>query len=226
MRVPAADALNLRVARKLKCDGSRPTCGQCIKRSHDCHYTPQAKRRGGNRQQRQDDASDAEAYSSEDRSYDVDEKTSIPASEVSYPSPNDVQSRGVSRRSSNVDLLIAETLHSPPSLAEAREREGGPTLAPMTSPIMGAAGAGAVDPRGYLYAMEKPLIAPLPFSGANGGPSAQPSTSPPVPIRPASEAQAAQRKRAAISAGKGSRQSSNYGPKVVACNFCRGMCAR
>jgi hypothetical protein len=44
------------------------------------------------------------------------------------------------------------------------------------------------------------------------------------PIRPASEQQAAQRKRAATVSGKSSRQSSSTGPKVVACNFCRGWC--
>jgi hypothetical protein len=46
----------------------------------------------------------------------------------------------------------------------------------------------------------------------------------PVPIRPASDAQATQRKRQSANGNKsgGTRASSNYGPKVVACNFCRG----
>jgi len=33
-------------ARKLKCDGGRPQCLQCIRRSVDCEYEPTAKRRG------------------------------------------------------------------------------------------------------------------------------------------------------------------------------------
>jgi len=41
------------------------------------------------------------------------------------------------------------------------------------------------------------------------------------PIRPASEQQAAQRKRANTLPGRGSRPSAGTGPKVVACNFCR-----
>ena len=41
------------------------------------------------------------------------------------------------------------------------------------------------------------------------------------PIRPASEQQAAQRKRANTLPGRGSRPNAGTGPKVVACNFCR-----
>lgn len=34
------------IARKLKCDGGRPQCLQCIRRTVDCEYEPTAKRRG------------------------------------------------------------------------------------------------------------------------------------------------------------------------------------
>lgn len=34
------------LARKLKCDGGRPQCIQCMKRTVDCEYEPAAKRRG------------------------------------------------------------------------------------------------------------------------------------------------------------------------------------
>src|SRR5882762_9937095 len=40
-------------ARKLKCDGGRPACHQCLKRTNHCDYMPPQKRRGGVRQRRQ-----------------------------------------------------------------------------------------------------------------------------------------------------------------------------
>ncbi|KAF7314282.1 GTP binding protein [Mycena kentingensis (nom. inval.)] len=40
-------ACNFCRSRKLKCDGGRPSCGQCLKRSNACDYQPQNKRRGG-----------------------------------------------------------------------------------------------------------------------------------------------------------------------------------
>jgi len=63
---------------------------------------------------------------------------------------------------------------------------------------------------------ELPHIATL----ALPGPEHSPSGLPLPPIRPASEQQAAQRKRASTVPGR-SRATSNTGPKVVACNFCR-----
>jgi len=67
----------------------------------------------------------------------------------------------------------------------------------------------------------------LPHIATLSLPDPSPSTPAPMsapslaPIRPASDQQAAQRKRAATVPGKGARQSSSSGPKVVACNFCR-----
>ncbi len=58
-----------RLARKLKCDGGRPACGQCTKRSNSCDYMPQTKRRGA--RQRKGDESESE--SAEDKSADPDE---------------------------------------------------------------------------------------------------------------------------------------------------------
>ncbi|KIK52069.1 hypothetical protein GYMLUDRAFT_233731 [Collybiopsis luxurians FD-317 M1] len=40
-------ACNFCRSRKLKCDGGRPACTQCIKRSNPCDYMPQNKRRRG-----------------------------------------------------------------------------------------------------------------------------------------------------------------------------------
>ncbi|KZV82271.1 hypothetical protein EXIGLDRAFT_778795 [Exidia glandulosa HHB12029] len=40
-------ACNFCRTRKLKCDGGRPACAQCVKRSNHCDYQPVLKRRGG-----------------------------------------------------------------------------------------------------------------------------------------------------------------------------------
>nr|GAT60216.1 GTP binding protein [Mycena chlorophos] len=40
-------ACNFCRSRKLKCDGERPSCAQCLKRANPCDYQPQNKRRGG-----------------------------------------------------------------------------------------------------------------------------------------------------------------------------------
>jgi hypothetical protein len=71
---------------------------------------------------------------------------------------------------------------------------------------------------------ELPHIATLSFSGGDSLPASHPSSmqGPPLPpIRPASEQQAAQRKRASTVPGR-TRATSTTGPKIVACNFCRG----
>jgi hypothetical protein len=70
---------------------------------------------------------------------------------------------------------------------------------------------------------ELPHIATLSLPASSPTPMSAPSL---PPIRPASEQQAAQRKRAATVPGKTGRQGSNSGPKVVACNFCRGEFCR
>ena len=48
---------NLILARKLKCDGGRPACSQCVKRSNNCDYMTSSKRRGINRGQQKGDVS-------------------------------------------------------------------------------------------------------------------------------------------------------------------------
>lgn len=42
-------ACNFCRSRKLKCDGGRPACGQCVKRTNPCDYMPPNKRRGAPR---------------------------------------------------------------------------------------------------------------------------------------------------------------------------------
>jgi hypothetical protein len=71
---------------------------------------------------------------------------------------------------------------------------------------------------------ELPHIATLSLPPEHSSPSTPAPMSAPSlpPIRPASEQQAALRKRAATVPGKTGGRGSGSGPKVVACNSCRG----
>ncbi|KAJ7250822.1 hypothetical protein B0H12DRAFT_1119966 [Mycena haematopus] len=186
-------ACNFCRSRKLKCDGGRPSCSQCMKRSNACDYMPQNKRRGTVRLNR---GEESESESGDDRSAEFPEPSLSP--EVS------------SRRSSNFD-----TSPNMPLLSEWRDE-----LPPITS--SSRTGYSAVgDQHTFFPDNELPHIATLSLpetSPSTPGPMSAPSL---PPIRPASEQQAAQRKRSATVPGKSSRLPSTSGPKVVACNFCR-----
>ncbi|KAJ6559154.1 GTP binding protein [Mycena vulgaris] len=186
-------ACNFCRSRKLKCDGGRPSCSQCMKRSNTCDYMPQNKRRGTVRLSR---GEESESESGDDRSAEFHEPSLSP--EVS------------SRRSSNFD-----TSPSLPLMGERRDE-----LPPITSSSR-AGYSGAGDQRNFFLDNELPHIATLSLpetSPSTPGPMSAPSL---PPLRPASEQQAAQRKRSATVPGKSSRLPSTSGPKVVACNFCR-----
>lgn len=180
------------IARKLKCDGGRPACTQCIKRSNPCDYMPQNKRRRGVLR-RTDEESESESVGDD------------PSDE---PSISPQASRPHSRRNSVFD----------------KHGEYGPSPLP---PITGGDMPSSSRPRGLapsVYDTELPHIATL--SLPDPSPSTPPMSAPSLPpIRPNSEGQSSQvqRKRAATVPGKTSRQASHSGPKVVACNFCRGM---
>lgn len=168
-----------------------------MKRSNTCDYMPQNKRRGTVRLSRGEE-SESE---SDDRSGEFPEPSLSP--EVS------------SRRSSNFD-----TSPSIPLMTMSDRRD---ELPPITGSSSSRAGYSAVgDQRGFFVDNELPHIATLSLpetSPSTPGPMSAPSL---PPLRPASEQQAAQRKRSATVPGKSSRLPSTSGPKVVACNFCRG----
>jgi len=177
-------ACNFCRSRKLKCDGGRPSCSQCLKRSNACDYMPQNKRRGVVRVSR---GEESDSESGDDRSAEFPDPSLSP--EVS------------SRRSSNFDTS--------PALPRRDE----------LPPITGYSTSG--DQRTFFPDNELPHIATLSLpetSPTTPGPMSAPSL---LPLRPASEQQAAQRKRSATVPGKSSRLPSTSGPKVVACNFCR-----
>lgn len=183
-----------------------------MKRSNTCDYQPQNnKRRGVHRQRRQGDDSDSDMGSAEE-----------PSGENSL-SP-EVSSHSVSRKSSNVGRA-----------QDARAPDPRPPDRSLNSHTLDAFSPAIADdhlyhhmPRnpGYISATtenrslfrdnELPHIASLSLPSND---SNMQGLLP--PIRPASEQGVHPRKRASTVPGR-SRAASNTGPKVVACNFCRG----
>ncbi|KAG5648411.1 hypothetical protein DXG03_004985 [Asterophora parasitica] len=208
-------ACNFCRSRKLKCDGGRPACGQCVKRSHRCDYMPQNKRRGTVRQRKGDES---ESDSGDERSAEHEEAESA--------SP-EASSKPLSRRSSNVAKLEREGYAPLPQISVTLDRREQPQQRDEGPPLPGPSSLRAkplhrTESRSLFPDNELPHIATLSL------PEPSPSTPVPMsapslpPLRPASEQQAAQRKRAATVPGKIPRTAANSGPKVVACNFCRG----
>jgi hypothetical protein len=127
----------------------------------------------------------------------------------------EVPSRTVSRKSSNVERRTNLDAYNPNMAGPSDRRDDH-----MMSNHMGRAGMpmSASADRSLFRDNELPHIATLALPGTE---STSMQGLPLPPIRPASEQQAAQRKRASTVPGR-SRATSNTGPKVVACNFCRG----
>ncbi|PPR04093.1 hypothetical protein CVT24_010666 [Panaeolus cyanescens] len=215
-------------ARKLKCDGGRPACGQCVKRNNPCDYMPQSTKRRGTVRQRARGEESESGESGDERSAEADEPSQSP----------EIPSQTTSRRSSNVGRhphdAYPPTLPSMSTLASRRDEVSSASARPKldASPMANSAGPSTSNAtlstaasashggRGYFPDNEVPHIATLPLEGSP--PTPAPMSAPTLPpIRPASELQAAQRKRAATVPNKTSRQTTSSGPKVVACNFCR-----
>jgi len=198
------------LARKLKCDGGRPACSQCVKRSNPCDYMPQtSKRRNPHRPPKEDSESE---MSGEDRSADDNDPSASP----------EIASQSVPRRNSNI-IDKRPMLDSFPTNAGPSEPREGPSgmLHGMSRPKCVMTGSSAApEGRSLFKDNELPHIATL--SLPESSPAAAMTAPPLPPIRPASEQQAAQRKRASTIPGRSSRPAASTGPKVVACNFCRG----
>lgn len=172
---------------------------------------PQNKRRGTIRQRAKGEESESE--SGEDRSAEPEEPSLSP----------ELPSQSLSRRSSNVEKLSREGYQQPlPPMSLINERREEPPVATSSRSRPMQIIEKQQPQRTFFPDNELPHIATLSL------PDPSPSTPAPMsapslaPIRPASDQQAAQRKRAATVPGKSARQSSSSGPKVVACNFCRG----
>ena len=196
----------MQLARKLKCDGGRPACAQCIKRSNPCDYQPQNnKRRGTQRNRKQGDDSDSDMISGDDPSVDPLMSPEVP--------PHTVPRKNVERRI-NLDAYN-------PNMAGPSDRRDDRMISSHMGRASGMSMSASGDNRSLFRDNELPHIATLALPGSEASQSSSMQGLPLPPIRPASEQQAAQRKRASTVPGRG-RATSNTGPKVVACNFCRG----
>jgi len=123
-----------------------------------------------------------------------------------------------SRRSSNVDKR--PILDGFSTMAGPSEPHEALANMPPGMPRHKCGIAGVSEGRSLFKDNELPHIATLSLPDAS---PAGAMTAPPLPpIRPASEQQAAQRKRASTVPGRSNRPAASTGPKVVACNFCRG----
>ncbi|TFK52436.1 hypothetical protein OE88DRAFT_1807342 [Heliocybe sulcata] len=199
-------ACNFCRSRKLKCDGGRPACGQCVKRSNPCDYMPNM-RRGGVRKPRKQDDSDSESAS-------CDDEQSL---EHESQSP-EVPSRPVSRKGSNMTMFLTEPLPGSGQLtASLDRRENVPRLPALVLPKPNLPG-----PPSASYRTDDPshiAALPTPVTGIPSSSSAHADLTLP-PIRTEPDLPSPSRRRTTVPPRKGHR-SLKYGPKVVACNFCR-----
>lgn len=217
-----------KTARKLKCDGGRPACHQCLKRSNACDYMVPQKRRGGIRQRRNLNNSDSEGASGDEPSVEIELEPS--ASPEVVPKP-------LARVGSDRELPPLDVIQQQTSFAKHEEI---PALKLQQFPQHKSEQAlpASLERRGASFMDsdrhgQLPPIALSPPSGINSGgsgPLLLPSirgpddaalSALPPPVHQPPEV-ATQRKRGPVDSGKGNRSSSNYGPKVVACNHCRG----
>ncbi|KAF9077737.1 hypothetical protein BDP27DRAFT_1379480 [Rhodocollybia butyracea] len=185
-------ACNFCRSRKLKCDGGRPACTQCIKRSNPCDYMPQNKRRRGV-PRRTDEESESES-AGDDPS---DEPTNSPQASRPHSRRNSVFDKHSEYGSSALPPITGGDMPS-----SSRSRGMGPSSAYDTE-LPHIATLSLPDP-----------------SPSTPAPMSAPSLLPIRP-NPENQSSQSQRKRAATVPGKTSRQTSHSGPKVVACNFCR-----
>ncbi|KAH8989601.1 hypothetical protein EDB86DRAFT_3065413 [Lactarius hatsudake] len=206
-------ACNFCRSRKLKCDGGRPACHQCLKRSNSCDYMVPQKRRGGMRQRRNLN-SDSEGASGDERSVELEPS----ASPEAVPKP-------LVRVGTDCELPPLDVIQQQPAFVKHEDIPPDETSTiPATQVraiahyVIGEAGSTTLPP-----------MALSPPSGLNASaPPLLPSIrAPEEPLPPALSSGlqppevATQRKRTPAVSGKGNRSSSNYGPKVVACNHCR-----
>ncbi|KAI0699290.1 hypothetical protein C8T65DRAFT_303653 [Cerioporus squamosus] len=200
-------ACNFCRSRKLKCDGGRPACGQCFKRSNPCDYTASNKRRNSGKQRKQY-GSDSEGDSIEDGTADLDHPSHSP--DLSSSAPH-------SRRSSNVSMLLTDTLPPLSTAVEPRE-EGSATLAPITTTTE----FGVQHTDGSRMQSMHTELPPITTLSAPPGPQDDG-----VSLVSFKEAESVSRRRTSSAAsGSTSSRGGRSGSKIVACNFCRARKTR
>lgn len=215
------------LARKLKCDGGRPACHQCLKRSNPCDYMVPQKRRGGMRQRRNLNNSDSEA-SGDERSVEIELEPSVSPETMTKPlsrvgsdrelPPLDVIQQQASfvkhEDISALKLQQFSQLKAEPALPPSLERRGTSFMVDSDRP--GQLPPIALSPPSGINSSAPPLLPSI------RGPDEPALPALPPAVHQPPEVVVTQRKRVPPVPGKGNRSSSNYGPKVVACNHCRG----
>lgn len=204
------------LARKLKCDGGRPACSQCYKRSNPCDYTASQKGRGGRKARKQFGGSESEGESLEDQSMDLENASQSPeVSVASHP-----QSQPTSRRNSNVSMLLGETLPSLSSAIERRDESvNSTTLPPIQQATTSLRNVTLTDAR-----PELPPITTLSAPPASASKSLPQEDPPSIGSLKSEDSQMTGRRRTSAAAATGKARASNHGSKIVACNVCRGAC--
>ncbi|KAH0832112.1 hypothetical protein J3R83DRAFT_13021 [Lanmaoa asiatica] len=187
--------------------GTEPIVPQLVNLNAMADVLPAtSKRRNSHR--RKEDESESEG-SAEERSVDENDPSVSP----------EMPSQPLSRRSSNVERRPVLEGFSQAVAGPSEPREPLPIITPVVRPKHAPSGPPAPDGRPLFKDNELPHIATLALPESS--PAATMTAPPLPPIRPASEQQAAQRKRASTVPGRTPRQTTSAGPKVVACNFCR-----
>ncbi|KZT09112.1 uncharacterized protein LAESUDRAFT_722813 [Laetiporus sulphureus 93-53] len=191
-------ACNFCRSRKLKCDGGRPACSQCFKRSHPCDYTTSNKRRGNAKSRKQFGGSESEGESLEEQStLDMENASQSP----------EVVSQTPSRRNSNVSMLLTESL-PPLSSAIDRADDQSTVLPPITNTT--SMGAMSTEARPELPPIVTLSVPPASMQRED----------------PAGNGQMTQRRRASSAASGRPTGRSSHGSKIVACNVCRARKTR
>jgi len=183
------------------------------------------KRRGGIRQRRNLNNSDSEGASGDEPSVEIELEPS--ASPEVVPKP-------LARVGSDRELPPLDVIQQQTNFAKHEEI---PALKLQQFPQLKSEQAlpASLERRASFMDSDRlgqlPPIALSPPSGINSsapmllpsirGPDEAPLSALPPPVHQPPEV-ATQRKRGPVDSGKGNRSSSNYGPKVVACNHCRG----
>ncbi|KAI0670848.1 hypothetical protein C8Q78DRAFT_1069577 [Trametes maxima] len=203
-------ACNFCRSRKLKCDGGRPACGQCYKRSNPCDYTASNKRRTSGKQRKQYGSESEGGDSLEDGSGEIDHPSQSP--EVPSSAPH-------SRRSSNVSMLLTEPLPPLSAAVEPRE-EASAVLPPITTSTGLGIGNGNGDAGGRRASMhtELPPIATLSAPGCGGSEEGG--------FKDGSSSASSRRRTPSVSVASGRSGRGGGGSKIVACNFCRARKTR
>ncbi|OSX59910.1 hypothetical protein POSPLADRAFT_1066973 [Postia placenta MAD-698-R-SB12] len=198
-------ACNFCRARKLKCDGGRPACSQCFKRSAPCDYQSGHKRRGNGKARRHYGGSDSEGESVDELTFEMENPAGSP----------EVTSHNSSRRNSNVSMLLTESL--PPLGSVVPERRGS-SSSTVLPPI-----AQATSSRTSLPEAAGPELPPITTLSVPPAPASREDQSQLSSLKQES-GQMTQRRRTASASGKG--RTAGHGSKIVACNICRARKTR